>query len=477
MELNDANTIRWCQELLAESTDFPDLDACVAQLPGLDALADLPPGTRALVRCDTDVVELANGELEDDVRLRSLVETLTEGHRRGWVQIAYGHRGRDPQLSLAPAVRRLEKLLAEAGVPASIRLIENWMDDATGAILDEAAAAVRDAAPGAILMLENTRKYSLEQALWKAKPADLPALAPRLTRYARELREKIARVHVNEGFASSNRDLSSTVVPMAMDRVALGRYIERELRQYVTRARQSELVIFSGMKLEKLDDLQGVLRRGKVKFVLAAGLLAIALKKAAADKAGEPFEMGASAVEIDPVKNKPNKVYVPPARVAQAGEMLALAERNGVDVVLPVDFVLGDGTAARSIPPGAAQFDVGPETTALFERKVGEVIAYHQSQRAAGKGPCVAFHNGVFGKFEEPRFAVGTKNFIPQLKRLTDAGVETYVGGGEGGAALKQYGDESWVTHLFTAGGTILKALGTEPIPYLKALTMRVRRG
>ncbi|MBI3863732.1 MAG: hypothetical protein HY290_17725, partial [Planctomycetia bacterium] len=48
-------------------------------------------------------------------------------------------------------------------------------------------------------------------------------------------------------------------------------------------------------------------------------------------------------------------------------------------------------------------------------------------------------------------------------------------GRGEGGAALHNYGDESWVTHCFTAGGTILKALGTEPIPYIKALYLAAK--
>ena len=48
---------------------------------------------------------------------------------------------------------------------------------------------------------------------------------------------------------------------------------------------------------------------------------------------------------------------------------------------------------------------------------------------------------------------------------------ETERGGEpEGGTALEKYGDESWVTHVFTAGGTVLNALGSEPVPYLVAL-------
>jgi phosphoglycerate kinase len=72
--------------------------------------------------------------------------------------------------------------------------------------------------------------------------------------------------------------------------------------------------------------------------------------------------------------------------------------------------------------------------------------------------------------FEDPRFEAGTKRFTKQLQRMTEAGVEVYVGGGEGGKALDKYGQEDWVTHVFTAGGTVLNALGNEPVPYLAAL-------
>ena len=76
----------------------------------------------------------------------------------------------------------------------------------------------------------------------------------------------------------------------------------------------------------------------------------------------------------------------------------------------------------------------------------------------------------MFGLFEEEAFETGTREFIGQLKRMTESGIEVYVGGGEGGTALARYGQPDWVTHCFTAGGTILKALGNEPIPYINAL-------
>jgi phosphoglycerate kinase len=470
VSVTDEQTREWCGKLIEKSPSFPSLEECLKKIPALDALADLPAGTRVLVRGDTDVVFDDQGEPDDDARLRSLVDTLKFGARKGWVQVLYGHRGRDPKLSLEPVANYLEKLLIAAGVKCGkLQVVGDWMDDDTGEILAGAGSAVSRLTPGSIVLLENTRKYKLEQALWKAKAGDLPALAPKLTAYANGMREKVARVHVNEGFAASNRDLSSTVVPLTMDRCALGKYIDGELRTHLQKTRLAELVIFSGMKLEKLDDLHGILNRGQVRVVIAAGLLALALKKADADLAGKPFEMGVAGTQ------KESKIYIPPERIEQAKSMLTGARRNGVEFVLPVDFILGNGQPSETIPADGAQFDVGPKSIALHAAKVGDFIKYHQQKLAGGKGPAVAFHNGVFGKFEEEQFAVGTRKFVDQLKRMTEAGLLVYVGGGEGGAALHKYGEESWVTHCFTAGGTILKALGTEPIPYIKALYLAAR--
>jgi phosphoglycerate kinase len=65
---------------------------------------------------------------------------------------------------------------------------------------------------------------------------------------------------------------------------------------------------------------------------------------------------------------------------------------------------------------------------------------------------------------------------MAQLKRMKDAGIKVYIGGGEGGAALEKYGRPEWVTYVFTAGGTVLNALGSEPVPYLAALAMAAKK-
>ena len=471
MTVSTDDTIRWCSALAADSDETPSLEECLDVIPNLDSLDLLPRGSRVLVRGDTDVVVQDDGSIPNDVRIRSLVETLSYGGRRGWVQLVYGHRGRDPGLSLEPVARHLERLvpLAARG-ERPVAFIGEWLDDQTGKVLASAAQQVAELHDGTIAVLENTRRYSLEQALWKAGHDEISELAPRLTNYVNSVAESLARVHVNEGFAASNRDLSSTLVPLGCQQVARGRYIDHELTRHVTRTRLADLVVFSGIKINKLDDLGQILARKMVKTVIAAGGLALALKAAQARHDGRDFALGLAADSTQA------KIYIPPERIEQARGMYREGLEAGVEFVLPVDFVLGDGSASKTIPDGEAQFDVGPETRAEQVEAVGRFLESHQAAVQAGNRPAIAFYNGVFGLFEEPAFETGTREFIGQLKRMTEAGAEVYVGGGEGGTALARYGQPDWVTHCFTAGGTILKALGNQPIPYIKALYQKSRQ-
>jgi len=235
------------------------------------------------------------------------------------------------------------------------------------------------------------------------------------------------------------------------------------------RCSRAKLVVFSGLKIDKLDDLEAMVNRGMIRWVFSAGSLAMALKKAAAQLDGNDFCMG---VAEDPAHaDKP--YYIPPERIEQAKRMVSQGRAAGVRFILPVDFILQDGSEAETIGPSDQQFDIGSRTSALFEDAIGEFLEVEASSKT---DPLVAFHNGVFGMFEDARFEAGTRRFVAQLKRMTDAGVEVYVGGGEGGKALDRYGQADWITHCFTAGGTVLNALGGDPIPYLVALRMAAMR-
>ncbi|MBC7353223.1 MAG: phosphoglycerate kinase [Thermogutta sp.] len=362
-------------------------------------------------------------------------------------------------MSLDKVCKRLGEILG-----CEIKFIPDWFDPASLTIRPELVEAVKAAKPGDFILLENTRKYDIERVLWKAKPADIPNLAEKLAKVANEFAEKVARVYVHEAFSAGSLDTSSVVVPAAMDKVALGEYAYGEFSGPLADCLNAQLVISSGLKIDKLDDLQAMIDRGKIRWVFTAGSLAMGLIKAAHQLDGKDFCIG---VQEDPA-HKDQPYYIPPERIEQAKKMIAEGRQKGIQFVMPVDFVLQDGRVATTLGPQDQQFDVGPATLDLFEKKIGEFLEWAKTLNE----PAIAFHNGVFGKFEDPRFEAGTKRFMAQLKRMKDAGVRVYVGGGEGGKALELYGQPDWVTHNFTAGGTVLNALGSEPVPFLVSLEM-----
>ena len=453
MAVTEKEVQAWCETLLAGRSAAPDqtLSDYIRAIPGVASLEDLPAGTPVLVRGDLDCKPGANIG-DGDIRLRSMVDTLRFGLARNWKQIIFGHIGRKPEGSLAKVAERLGKI-----VEHEVVLIPDWLDESTMTILPAVAEQIAAAKPGSIFMLENTRKYDIERVLWKAKPADLPALAPKLAKLANEFASKLGTTYVFEALSAGSLDACSVVVPMAMKKVALGEYVSAEFTGPMMRCLDSQLVIFSGLKADKLDDLEAMIHRGKITRVFAAGALSGALRKAAALLDGKNTCLGKAE---DPA-NKDQPYYVQQSRIDQAKSMIEEGRKKGIKFVLPVDFVIQDGSVVDELKPGDEQFDVGPKTNELFEHEIGEFMKLQGA---------VAFYNGVFGMFEDPRFEGGTRRFIPQLKRMTDNNIEVYVGGGEGGAALEKYGEAKWATHVFTAGGTVLNALGAEPVPFLVAL-------
>src|SRR3990172_7980717 len=357
----------WCGALLAGRAAAPDMTLAdyLDAIPGLGSIEDLPAGTPVLVRGDVDAkpgAKIGDG----DVRLRSMVDTLQFGRGRGWKQIVFGHVGRKPDGSLAKVARRLGELL-DCDVP----LVTDWLDESSMTIPAVACDEIAAAEPGAVLMLENTRKYDAERVLWKAKPADLPALAPKLAKLANEFASKLAKTYVFEALSAGSLDACSVVVPAAMDRVALGCYVENEFTGPMMRCLEAQLVIFSGLKADKLDDMEAMISRGKIRRIFSAGSLAMALKKAAAELDGKKFCLG---VAEDPTHGE-QPYYIPRERIEQAKRMIADGRAKGIEFVLPVDSVIADGSVVDELRPSDQQFDVGPKTSAQFEQKVGQFIA------------------------------------------------------------------------------------------------------
>ena len=450
------------QVVFPSDLDRLPLEEILRGIRRVDKLTIIPSGSPVLVRTDLDMPVSPEGAVEDFSRIEACGPTIRYCVGQGWKIILFGHLGRDNRLSVLPVCKAMSDYLG-----VDIKLVEDWLDQPSERLNDEFVATISNAKPGSVFMLQNTRKYRIEQMLWDAKPDELTDVAEHAYAICEDIRQRLTQIHINEAIAASNKDFSSVAVPLLMAQSALGFYIDEEFRVHIQGVRRADFVIFSGLKINKLDDLENIVGRGKVKLIIAAGSLAMALLKARNQLEGRSFSLGRAEEEPS------YKAYIEPKRVVQAKRIVEVCSQTGVQLILPVDFVLDDCEVVRAIPPGNAQMDIGPETRSLFARTVRAYVA-----EAKKAGQHAVFLNGVFGKFEDPRFTAGTREFIPLLREITQNGIPTYVGGGEGRLALLKYGSISDVTHAFTCGGTVLKSLGETHVPFLKALYLQnTKRG
>jgi phosphoglycerate kinase len=429
------------------SVASPAMEEMLGAIPPFETMSELPAGTPVLLRGDLDV-PVTDGEVTDDVRLRSMLPTIESGLRRGWRWIVLGHIGRQPQLSLAPVAKRLEELCE-----TSVTFVPDWFQEATGSITEQAREAVAGQPRGSLVVLENARKYGLERALWSLSPDEFDSVAPRLLASAEAMRDTFSDYLVNEGLSASNLDFSSCVLPLVMSRSTLGPYTRAELSLAVDELSRVDCVVFSGVKANKIDDLEDIVSSRPLRLIVVGGALAMALSKARSELDGETFTYGL------PERDSTDIAHMPDERVAQSRHIIEECRARDIEMLLPVDYCLDDGRIERVIPSDRRQLDIGPETLAHFANVLRD--------RAADGSVRTAYLNGSVGVFEDPRFASGTKGVIEAFCGLSSAGVRTFVGGGEARAALLQFASEDSVTHAFTAGGTVLKVMKSSPVGYV----------
>jgi phosphoglycerate kinase len=440
--------------VLAAKQDMYPLSDFLSYAPSLDSLADIPAGTRVVVRLDLDV-PVEDGEVRDQTRLNAAVDTLSFCHARGWTQVLLGHIGRKGA-SLSPVCDALSSLLGK-----EVRFIDDWFDEEQHAVTGHCARTVSNAAPGSIMMLENVRRYPLEQALWTSSP-DIE-LATMMYDAAVNLVASLGDIYINDAIAASNRDFSTAVLPLVMSRTALGSTIRSELTA-LARAQRASMVVMGGVKPDKLDDLEGIVERGFVKFVIVSGALALPLAKAQAEARGaETFSVGAAQSE------SAGSIRITSDRLDQAARIVSACSERGVRLLLPVDFVLASGESVTAIPADQLQFDIGPASRRLFAEALKDFVA----DQSASADTITLFYNGVPGKFEEPPFDQGTIELVHAIEGMARSGVEIYTGGGDGGRAFAMYGDIDLAAHAFAAGGTVLKGLSGRPLPMLNSVCVQ----
>jgi phosphoglycerate kinase len=384
-------------------------------------LGDLD-GKRVLVRVDFNV-PLDNGEIADDMRIRSALPTLEELRRRGAGLVLVSHLGRprdrEPELSLRPAADRLAQLTGQE------------VAFAPGVVGEQVSALVRTIGSGDLLLLENVRYEPGETR-------NDPELAAQLA--------GLADVYVNDAFGAAHRAHASTEgVARRLPEHAAGLLLEREvttLRGLLEDPQRPLVAVLGGAKVS--DKIAVIDRfRQVADTILIGGAMAFPFL------AAQGHSVGSSLCAEDDVEL---------ARRALAPDPTARAE-----IELPRDLVLAERFAAEApirwldgvdVPDGWMGLDIGPLTADAFAGVI----------RSAG----TVFWNGPMGAFELEPFAAGT---LAVAEAVAAAPGTTVVGGGDSAAALKRFGLADRVSHLSTGGGAALELIEGRPLPGVEALS------
>jgi phosphoglycerate kinase len=406
-------------------------------------------GKRVLMRVDFNV-PLKNGVIQDDIRIRAALPTITYVlDRKPKYLVLLSHLG-DPKKDAQKAREKAEK----DGKPFDeakyiegkhrmkpvaehlAKLLNRPVKLAPAAIGPETKAMVDALKDGEILMLENTRFHKEETA---KDAADRERMAKELAAFG--------DVYVNDAFGTAHRAHASTETVAKFLPAVSGFLMEKEL-EYLGKAIESParpfVAVLGGAKISgKIDVIQNLMN--KVDALLIGGGMMFTFFKA------QGLEIGKSLLEAD--------------KVDLARKILDGARSRGIRLLLPVDCLVAekfDNAAATkvvkvdAIPSDWAGVDIGPETAALFAAEISN------SRTAVWNGP--------MGVFEMPNFAKGTLAVARALAEATKKGAVTIVGGGDSASAIAQAGLDGAVSHVSTGGGASLEFLEGKVLPGVAAL-------
>ena len=379
-------------------------------------------GKRVLLRVDYNV-QVDEGGVVDDLRLRESVATIELMREQGARIVICSHRGRPhgevvEALRNAPVAKHLSWLL---GTPVATA------HDCVG---PEARAAVEALGPGEIVLLENVRFHIEEE---ENDPA-----------FARQLAD-LADVYVSDAFGTAHRAHASIVGVSKYLPAVAGLLLEGEV-DYLTRVTVSPQrpfgLVLGGAKMsDKLPILEHLCDLADV-ICIGGGMANTFLK-------AQGIDVQRSLVENDRLDSALNVLRT-------------VEERGDLRFLLPTDVVVSFGAPdsgtvtvvpATEVPSGWRILDIGPGSVAAFGAALSEVRT--------------AVWNGPLGMFEQERFAHGSLEMARLFAALP---ATTVIGGGETAAVVRQAGVAEMISHISTGGGASLAMFEGRALPGVEAL-------
>ena len=378
-------------------------------------------GKRVIIRLDFNVPLDGSFHITDDRRITSALPTIQYVLSNGASKvILMSHLGRpkgigfENEFSLAPVAKHLQELLKEKVL---------FLNDCIGSLVQK---AIKESSERVVL-LENLRFYKAEEK------NDLG--------FAREL-ALLADVYINDAFGTAHRAHASTAGITAYLPSVAGFLIEKEL-QYLGNAvndpKRPLVVILGGAKVsDKIELIKNLIP--KANSIIIGGGMAYTFLKA------QGMNVGNSKLEKD--------------KIDTARELIAQAEKAGVEIALPKDSVItrefssDECKISDDIPDGWTSLDIGPKSTQYFKNILSSART--------------VVWNGPLGVFERDAYAQGTRAIADNLAALKDATV--IVGGGDSAAAVAKFGLEDKMTHISTGGGASLEFLEGKSLPGIAAL-------
>ena len=385
-----------------------------------------PQGRRVLLRADLNL-PVQDGVVTDMTRVIAMLPTLRALLGAGAAVVVMSHRGRPngetpEEFSMAPVAEAMRLVLGHEVI---------LLEDCIG---DKVETAVQALVPGDVALLENLRRH----------PGETSNDAEFACRLA-----NLADLYVDDAFGAVHRAHASIIgVPAIVEVAAAGHLVELEV-QMLSRCLDEPanpfVLVAGGAKVsDKLDALANLMPL--VDQLIIGGAMANTVLTY------QGIDMGDSRIEED--------------AIGLAAVLLEQAELNGVEILLPNDFVvaadLGDAVSARvvrQIPANTMVFDIGPESIERFESAIA--------------GAQTVLWNGPMGVFEIDELAGGTQGIGSAIADVMGRGGISIVGGGDTAAAVSAAGLSSSMTHVSTGGGASLDLLSGSVLPGIVALTDR----